>query len=1635
MFGESRVCHLFSQVVGFPKVPVWDWQSFQRQTISIADMTGTTGALAPGSSLVDRVVAAIPDGTSEEQRSLLEPFIRLYLRRIRAADLGDVTPAQLLAQTSDVLAFIAERPDGASKVRVFLPQIETDGYTASGSVVEIVSNDRTFLVDSISSTVSNAQVKIVGHLHPLIGTVRTSEGELTGVLNPRSAGHRESVQHFELDRELDDVASRGLEDTIRETLHDISKVVLDFEPMRDAVTSMIETAKQGSHHYSAEEIAETVDFLDWLLDDNFVFLGFRKYNIDTEDGRRCVVTDTASGLGLLRQPDADRRAVALDDLAPHLKERYLRGDLIVISKTNRHSTVHRDARMDYIGVRRIDADGEMTTELRLLGLFTSKAYLGAASETPVLRRKLRDILESQDVLEGSHDYKAVVALYETFPKDELFAMDAASIGETIGELLESQEEQSVRLIIRSDPLNRSVGVLVTVPRDRFNATLRRQLQSLFLDVFQGTSVDYKLALDDSGDARIHFTVWTTDGAPVEIDRRSLEDRVVALCRTWQDQVAEELTDRVGAAAARNLAATWTDRFPEYYKNATGMAVAAGDIVNLDSLAGSGAEVIVRLQNEHGDQNSPGTLDALTRITVYRSTGKLNLSEMMPHIENLGLAVVEEVPTRLEDAGGTFIHDFGVLTLAGQKLDVEACGERIGWAIEAALGGEIESDSLHRLLVSTNLTYRDIMILRAYRAYWRLVTPSYSVGYVDNALAAHPKIAEDLVRLFEARLGADHDAEREQVVSARIVAALDDVSSLDEDRILAGFRKLILATVRSNVSVAGRQSLSLKFRSDGVPEMPDPKPLYEIFVYSHEVEGVHLRGGMVARGGLRWSDRMEDYRTEVLGLMKAQMTKNAVIVPTGAKGGFVVKRPAEPGRPTYDEVKSAYSIFIRGLLDVTDNLVEGEIVPPQDVVRHDGDDPYFVVAADKGTASFSDTANEIAREYGFWLDDAFASGGSAGYDHKALGITARGAWESVRRHFLDLGVNVDSDEITTVGIGDMSGDVFGNGMLLSKHLKLVAAFDHRHIFIDPTPDPATSWTERDRISRIKRSSWADYDTTLISEGGGVFERTAKSIELSSEIQNLLETTETELTPNELIRLVLKARVDLLWNGGIGTYVKSRGESHDVVQDRTNDAVRVNGRDLRCRVIGEGGNLGCTQRGRIEYERRGGKVFADFIDNVAGVHTSDREVNVKILLGVAVANGSLLQADRDKVVEDVTDDVAEAVLYDNFLAAQIIAQETLSSAKQIEEYTDLIDRLEREGILDRELEFLPSADEMAQRSRDGKSMAAPEVSVLLAYAKRSLTEHLIRSKLPDDPHFESDLLAYFPALIAARFPDEIAAHPLRRELICTIVANQVLNSQGSTFYSRMRTLSGASAAMIVRAYRVARAVVGANDRWLAIEELAGQLDPVISNRMLQDVDDLVSYVARWYLLRPNGRSVDEEIEAVSDDFAALSDGFPGMAPLAWHEPYEALIVEMNEAGVPQDLAVRHAYQRALRRGPDIVDIAHRFDRDVLDVASLYAMASHVFRIGWLDRQVRKLPGAASFDRLAIEAVRDDILQLRRLVVSLVLEEADGSIERFIAARERLMPRLDRWYAWLTRDGIQDVSAAMIATRRLHQLLVRK
>ena len=1584
--------------------------------------------------ILEGILRAVSNGDKQDTRdTALAAFSNAYKRRMPEDEEPTISAGQFEAEIACAFGFLDDRRREPFAVRVFLPTVAACGYEAPGSVVEVVTDDASFLVDSISNRLTRLGYTIVRHFHPVVGTTRDSSGHLTEVIPGKDAPHRESVQHYELAESLSDEEAGQLEEQLASAIGSIRATVRDYEPMRFAVRRMAHFAFEDGSAFDRAEVDEAIAFLDWLLEDNFILLGYREYDIADDGDGPAIVAKPDSGLGILSDGSHSRFAepVPLGALPSDLRGRYESGRQLVISKTNSRSTVHRDSRMDYVGLRRVHPDGTPKGEARLVGLFTSKAYMAASATMPILRRKLQSILEDEDLIEGSHDYKVITQIFESFPKDELFSITPADLRTSLVGLLEAEEHQHVRLFVRNDVLQRNVSILVVIPRDRFDADLRRQLQDLFLERYGGESIDYQLTLGETGDARIHFTVWMKGSIPT-VPFEDLEQEVYGLTRTWDDRVCQVLAATLDQATARRLVESHAYRYPVYFRAATSLEEAARSIVEVEALMSGDDLLRVAIFNETDSD------EHLTRIVVYSRNGKRDLSEMLPLVEDLGLRAIEEIPTPLstdDDDDDLFAHDFGVLGPDGGCLDVDACASRVSAALTATLIGEGESDGLSRLLVLTDLDHEQINVLRAYRSYWHLVNPAFSKSYVAEALAAYPSITDDLVRLFEARFGPEADESVENALRGTLLEHLEAVASLDEDRILRAFLGLIDATVRTSAFLR-TGSLAFKFLSAKVPAAPEPRPVYEIFVFAPDVAGVHLRGGSVARGGIRWSIRRQDYRTEVLGLMKAQMTKNVVIVPTGAKGGFVMRRVANPAAgPTFDEVKSGYRVFIGGLLDVTDNLAEGRVVHPAGVRTLDGEDPYFVVAADRGTATFSDTANGLAVDAGFWLDDAFASGGSTGYDHKALGITARGAWESVRRHFMELDVDVESDPITAVGVGDMSGDVFGNGMLLSRSIRLVAAFDHRHIFVDPDPDAERSFAERERLAGMGRSSWDDYDRGVISPGGGVFPRTQKRIELTEEMRSSLGTTKTEMTPHEMISAILTAPVDLFWNGGIGTYVKAKSETNDDAQDRANDAVRVNGRDLRCRVVGEGGNLGFTQAGRIEYDRSGGRIFADFIDNSGGVHCSDREVNIKILLRIAERSGELTRAARNDLIQEVSDDVVAAIVYDNFDQAQILSQEVAVSAERLEAYEDLMVELEQEAGLDRVIEVLPSTDTMVERMRSGRGMARPELAVLLAYAKQHLTDELVDSDLPGSAFFERLLTDYFPSKIVERFGSLVTDHPLRRELVATIVANEMLNSQGITFVSRLEAETGAGAAEIVRAYRAARGVVGASTRWREVEDLAGTVDPDVVRELLAGVDDLVENLTRWFIAH-GPATVPDRIDGYRPGLLEISASIRSMGPKQWQNRLERRVRRLMDLGVPERIAVDHVFQEQLVHAPDIVDVARETGLPTSDVGKAFYRAGQVFHIDWLERQIDDLPAATRWQRWAALSLKQELMRIRRGIVERVLaaggdDDAGNGFAAFATTTRVEQERLSRLIRLLRRDGVSDSAAVVVAVRQMGTL----
>jgi glutamate dehydrogenase len=1077
---------------------------------------------------------------------------------------------------------------------------------------------------------------------------------------------------------------------------------------------------------------------------------------------------------------------------------------------------------------------------------------------------------------------------------------------------------------------------------------------------------------------------------------------------------------------------WAHRFPDYYKTSTEVDLAVEDILRFEELEASDEAFVVGLANESEEG------ETLTRVRLYKVGGKIQLSDFVPTLESLGLRVVEEWPTHLlGDDDERYLHDFGVLGADHHPLDVEHTGARIADCIVAVWRGECESDSLNRLVVTAGLDWRQVQILRAYRKYHHRVNASFPVEYKNEAFAAHPDVAAALISLFEARFdpARPRDPEAVDAIRAEVRSALDAIVSLEQDRILRNALGVIDATVRTNAYKPRASTLSFKFRSAEVPEMPKPTPLFEIFVYSTEMEAIHLRGGRVARGGIRWSDRRQDYRTEVLGLMKAQMVKNSVIVPTGSKGGFVLKRQIADPKALREEVVRQYVAFMHGLLDLTDNRLDGAVVHPEHVVVDDEDDPYLVVAADKGTATFSDTANGVAAEYGFWLGDAFASGGSAGYDHKSLGITARGAWESVKRHFREMGTDVSNEPFTVVGIGDMSGDVFGNGMLLSDQICLVAAFDHRHVFVDPTPNPAVGFAERTRLFGTPGSNWDDYDRAAVSPGGGVWPRTAKSVPVSPEARLALGIEATTLTPDELIHAILCAPVDLLYNGGIGTYVKASTESHVDVGDRVNDAVRADADELRCRVVAEGGNLGFTQRGRVEFAARSGRINTDFIDNSAGVDCSDHEVNLKILAGLALQRGELTLEARNVLLHEVEPDVVSHVLYDNFLQAQVLSREADLSPHRMEAFEDLMQTLEAQGILDRALEALPGGEEMAERRRAGRGMTRPELAVLLAHAKLGLTDELLQSSLPDSEYLEQDLRAYFPERIVDRFGHVLPEHPLRRELVATLVANDVVNSLGITFVSRVVAETGAEPADVVRAYRIARDVTGAVEGWEAIESLTGELEPALVDELLGGVHRLVEVAARWYLQHASGQ-LGRAVQAHAEPFRRFAEVLATVPPESWRQQREREAWRLMDRGVPEAIARRHALRPFLVHAPNVVSVAAETGRSVEDVTRAFFLVGEAAYIDWLEERLSTVPATTRWHRWALQAVEDDLLSARRRLAEEVVAHADGrSVEEGMRAfaREHDDPtrRLARFLRGLALEEASDLAAVTVAVRQIRAL----
>ena len=1595
--------------------------------------------LAPRVYGLDAIcVAALQSAGSEEGAQ----FARRLFERVADKDLAAAPAEQRAAAAASLRAFARRRLPGVAKVRVFNPAAADHGFESRNTIVQIVNDDMPFLVDSIVNELNRRELSVHLLAHPVLAVRRDLDGDLVEMaLEAGERARPESMMHIEIDRQgssqgadpalLDDLAA-----ALTRVLAEVRLAIEDWRPMRRACLDAIDDlATSGSPN-----LGEYDDFLRWLEANHFTFLGHRRYRYVDDaahaGGLRYELLP-GSALGILRRDDVRLFEAGLG--GGEAMSRFARGPHnILVVKTDRPSLVHRSGAMDCVIAKTYDSDGRVTGERRFAGLFTSGAYHAMVEDVPLLRGRVDSILRRSGLDPASHDGKALLAILESYPRDELFQIEEDTLYDHALGILQLQERRRVALFVRRDPVGRFVTCLVFAPRERFDAALSERFGHLLEQAWHGavTSVAGSGSTEHALAQALYTLKLGTPDSPTP-DIAELERVLADAATSWNDRLDAALQDR---EAARR----WRAWFPPVYRDTFDATQAAADIEPLKATL-AGAEFGVRLGRRAG---LPPHRFALR---LFHPRKPIALSDILPLAENLGLRVLSEAPFLLQapDSDGVALQVLRVETADRSPVDLDKVGTRFAEALERLRSGTLENDGLNRLVLGAGLAWRDVAVLRAYAKYLRQAGIPFSQEYMERALVAYPAIARGAVELFAARFdpalgeaGSDVRKARIEAVEAALAAALEAVATLDEDRILRRFLNAVRSSLRTNYW-QDKEWISFKIDSRAIDELPAPRPLVEIFVYSTRMEGIHLRGGRVARGGIRWSDRREDFRTEVLGLMKTQMVKNAVIVPVGSKGGFYVKRP--PLNGTREQVQAegvyCYQTLVRGLLDITDNYAGSEVRPPAKVVRHDGDDPYLVVAADKGTATFSDIANALSRDYGFWLDDAFASGGSAGYDHKKMGITARGAWESVKRHFRELGQDIQTTPFTAAGVGDMSGDVFGNGMLLSKEIRLVAAFDHRHIFIDPSPDPAASWAERKRLFDLPRSSWLDYDRKLLSAGGGVYDRAAKSIALSAEARAVLGIERPAVAPVDLMRAILKAPVDLLYFGGIGTYVKASRESHADAGDRATDALRIDAVDVRARVVGEGANLGFTQLGRVEAALAGRRINTDALDNSAGVDTSDHEVNIKIALG-GIGGGKA--ADREALLFSMTDEVASLVLRHNYQQSQAISVAEAQAAEEhdrLERFMRALERPEKEkGRLDRAVEFLPDSAAMRTRGLNKQYLTRPELSVLLAYAKIDLNNEILDSDLPDDPLLEGELLRYFPSELQTKYEGAIRAHRLRREIAALQVVNSLINRCGPTFVRNVASRTGASAAAIARAFAVVRDAWKLRDLWGEVEALDAALKAEAQTRMLVASQRFLTRAVQWTLRRLpalDTMAATEQLGAAVAALGSLPEGLIGQAESAALAERAAAFEAM---GAPGDVARRAASLDTLAAAGDLMQAARAGGCSIEDAARLYFRLGERLSLAGLGNAAQKLPREGQWPSQAAAAVVDELASLQADLLGSVLRAAgpegaadpEAALARWAEPRKTALDRVDRLKEELAAAGQLDLAMLSVATAELRALV---
>ena len=1526
--------------------------------------------------IVDDVARLASAGAPKSARKLVADFIRAYFKGTPDNDLAALDLATLAAMALSHLAYGLVRRGRQPLVRVFNPDPTVDGVRTPHTVAMIVCDDMPFLVDSVCMAVNQSGLAVRLIVHPVLAVSR-SRSRLLALGEPGTKSVRmESWQWLEMDRIEDPARLADLETRIHGALEDVQVAVADWPAMRQRALALAASTEGAPLPVPSADRAEIAALLEWMAENHFTFLGARYYRLERGARTDRLVADMASGLGILRSSRQSRKT-SERKLTSVARERARDMQPITITKTNTLATVHRATRLDYVSLKTYDARHRVTGEHRFLGLWTAGTYSTPPREIPLLRQKIAAVINYFGLPPSSHDAKALVHAIDSFPRDELFQASAEDLKVTIQGIVNLYDRQIVRAFLRRDTFHRYWSCLIYVPRDHYSTEVRRRIESIAMEVLDGDAVESTVQLSESTLARLQLNIRTARPARGG-DAATLEARIRAAVLTWDDALREALTARNTDVKALSLVAEYARGLPAAYREDTSAIDAAADIGRLEALVGAAPTLRLYRRSE-----APANR---VNLRLYCAGEPQAISDLLPTFENLGLRLLSERPYTISRARGDQLQvkDLDLESRLNTPIDVTEDGPRIVAAVEAVWNEATENDGFNRLVIAASLHWLEVGILRAY-CRWLLQTGiPFSQSYVETVLLQNAKTASRLARLFLTRFDPTLTAQVRRAATTRLGRELDGalatVQRLDEDRILRTFRAAIDATLRTNYFQRAADGnpkpyLSVKIAPARVVGVPQPHPLYEIWTHSVRMEGLHLRKGRVARGGIRWSDRYEDFRTEILGLMKAQNVKNTVIVPVGAKGGFVCRRLPTSRDAQAREVVACYQTFIHSLLDLTDNIVAGRTAPPPDTVREDEDDTYLVVAADKGTASFSDVANAIAEQRGFWLGDAFASGGSAGYDHKRIAITSRGAWECVKRHFRELGVDLQSQLFTVAGIGDMSGDVFGNGLLRSKHARLVAAFNHQHIFIDPTPDPTRSFRERTRLFSLPRSSWSDYDKRAISKGGGVHPRSAKSVALSAEAQRLLGIESASAPPNDVIRAILRLNVDLLWNGGIGTYVKASHETHTDVGDRANDAVRIDGRDLRCRVVGEGGNLGFSQLGRVEYALGGGRINTDFIDNSGGVNCSDLEVNIKILLRLAADRRGLKRAPRDKLLAQMTDSVAGLVLRNNYLQAQALSALEARSADDAGEHLHAIAVLERAVDLNRSIEFLPSDAAVLERSHRSRGLVRPELAILLSYSKIWLYQQIMESDVPEDPYLSNELERYFPPQLDASYQDLMRAHPLRREIIATATTNSVINRMGPVFTMRAAEDTGATVGAIVRAYAIAREALAMRDIWSAIEALDNRVPAAVQIEMANATTRALELATHWVLAHRRSLAVDANVAALRPSLTGLAALTPDLLSGGIAARINTIRTRLCSAGVPELLADAIAQLELLPGAFDVVELSTKFKRPLESVARIHLTMAAELGLDNLGAAISALTTQSHWQSVARGSLREDLFRLHR------------------------------------------------------------